>query len=460
MAIAFRCTGCRHAFRVHNHLAGKRIKCAQCGDSLIVPSESTHESENATWNDDATSHRVVTPVAEAAPPPPRPPSQTSGYSAAVEDASSALGEVAEAPASHIRRRRRRGMPLYGWAIMLLGIAACVVLAVIAFKNEVIRIRSGSDDDRVVSASKLSRDASPSEKNETATVEPSQRAPLSGTAVDEPSTADTPAVTAATAAVEQNARERGEAALQKAMARSGGDADEGVVGDIDQASKAKADGEIRPNQPVVVRRTTRLRDESDKESFVHDRTEGRFLKFEEGMARVALEIRIGDEVTGRMPARDLDFGHPVDLDDVDAIRALKAAGAKLASDRIGYIERLECPFKMTDELLEHCAKLPRLVAINANFSGVSDAGLAHLKGHNRLKELLLSQTSITDAGLAHLATIATLEKLDLEETKITDAGLAHLYALDKLKQVALRKTAVTDNGVAELKKNRALKSVKF
>ncbi len=215
--------------------------------------------------------------------------------------------------------------------------------------------------------------------------------------------------------------------------------------------ATADGEIRPNQPVVVRRTTRFRDESDKESFVHDRTEGRFLKFEEGMAQVALEIRIGDEVTGRVPARDLDFGRPVDFDDVDAVRALKAAGAKLTSDRIGYIERLECPFKMTDELLEHCSKLPRLVAINANFSGVSDAGLAHLKGHKRLKELLLSQTSITDTGLAHLATIATLEKLDLEETKITDAGLTHLYALEMLKQVALRKTAVTEKGVAESEK---------
>ena len=105
-----------------------------------------------------------------------------------------------------------------------------------------------------------------------------------------------------------------------------------------------------------------------------------------MARVALQIRIGDEVTGRVPALDLDFGRPVDLDDVDAIRVKTAA--QVTSDRIGYIERLECPFKLTDELLEHCAKLPRLAAINANFSGVTDAGLAHLKGHKRLKELLL------------------------------------------------------------------------
>ena len=41
-----------------------------------------------------------------------------------------------------------------------------------------------------------------------------------------------------------------------------------------------------------------------------------------MARVALQIRIGDEVTGRVPARDLDFGRPVDLDDVDAVARSK------------------------------------------------------------------------------------------------------------------------------------------
>ncbi len=461
MAIAFRCTGCGHAFRVHDHLTGKRIKCAQCGASLVVPSESTHESQNVAWNDPAARDHGPTPVAAAAPAPPRPPVQTSGYFAPVEGASSAL--VAEATGTHEnRRRRRRGMPIYGWATMLAGIAACVVLAVMVFTNDSLRFRARSDDDRVVSASKSPLDASLSEQNATATVEPRQPTPPNGNAVDETATVDTPADSAATVATQPNARERGEAVLQNAIDRPTGDDEAGAIADGDRASssRTKADGEIRPNQPVVVRRTTRFRDESDKESFVHDRTEGRFLKFEEGMARVALQIRIGDEVTGRVPALDLDFGRPVDLDDVDAIRALKSTGAKLTSDRIGYIERLECPFKLTDELLEHCAKLPRLVAINANFSGVSDAGLAHLQGHKRLKELLLSQTSISDAGLAHLATIATLEKLDLEETKITDAGLAHLYALEKLKQVALRKTAVSEKGVTDLKKNRSLRSIKY
>ncbi len=436
MAIAFRCTGCGHAFRVHDHLTGKRIKCAQCGASLVVPSESTHESQNVTWNDSAAERRGPTPVAAAASAPPRPPVQTSGYFAPVEGACSSPAEVADATAGHeIRRRRRRGMPLYGWLVMLLGLAACVVLAVMALESDAFRLRGNrAGNDRALSESKSSLDAVSPKQIETVTVERPQ--PASPAASD--------------------------AGLDAAGTSGGqGQIDETLADQGESKSKpAAADGEVRANQPIVVRRTTRFRDESDQESFVHDRTEGRFLKFEEGMARVSLEIRIGDEVTGRVPAHDLDFGRPVDLDDVDAVRALKTAGAKLTSDRIGYVERLECPFKMTDELMEHAAKLPRLVAINANFSGLSDAGLAHLEGHKRLKELLLSQTSITDAGLAHLATIATLEKIDLEETKITDAGLAHLFVLDKLQQIALRKTAVTEKGVADLKKNRSPRSVKF
>ncbi len=86
MAIGFRCTGCGHAFRVHDHLTGKRIKCARCGASLVVPSESTRESQNATWNDHAAGDHGPTPVAAAAPAPPRPPVQTSGYFAPVEGA--------------------------------------------------------------------------------------------------------------------------------------------------------------------------------------------------------------------------------------------------------------------------------------------------------------------------------------------------------------------------------------
>jgi hypothetical protein len=439
---------------VHDHLAGKRIKCAQCGTSLVVPVESAQSAPVAEVPDGPPPRRRgATPMVAAVPAPARPPISAPAESSAAEREADAFTEVAAAVGTQpIHTRRRRGMPLIGWAAIFIGVTACIVLAVMVFTNDKWRWGiSRVANDRAANAA----DSSP----EKAVEKPLSTSPPSES-VDDRSIANSTTQVAPPAQFGANARSRGEAALQAAMTQAEGEADSTANEDRSARASANVNNEVQPNQRVVVRRVTRFRDENDKESFVHDRTEGRFLKFEEGMARVALEIRIGEEMTGRVPAQDLDFGRPVALDDVDAIAALKKAGAKLTADRVGYIERLECPFKMTDELMELAARLPRLVAINANFSGVTDAGLAQLKGHKRLRELLLSQTAITDTGLAHLAAIGTLEKLDLEETKITDAGLAQLVALDKLRQVALRKTGVTDAGVAELKKNRSLRSVKF
>ena len=206
MAIAFRCTGCRHPFSVHDHLAGKRIKCAQCGTSLLVPLESAQSAPVAEVPDGPPPRRrAATPVVAAAPPPPRPPIQASGYPVSDGGASSALAEVAEATATHeIRRRRRRGMPIYGWATMLVGIGACVVLAVIVFKNETLRFRGRTEDNPRRECDKTSLNASSAEQNATATVEPSQPTPPTGNAVDEASTADTPAATTATVATKPNA----------------------------------------------------------------------------------------------------------------------------------------------------------------------------------------------------------------------------------------------------------------
>jgi hypothetical protein len=431
MAIAFRCTGCRHPFSVHDHLAGKRIKCAQCGTSLVVPVGSAQSAPVAEVPDGPPPRRRSSIVA-AAPAPPRQPAPP--VEPALEHDGAAFSEVAAAvgtPSIHVRRRR--GMPLVGWVVIFIGVTACVVLAVMVFQNDTWRAGVSR-----VANDTIARDADSHavEQLDDHKVGNESVATLQTSEGVDHSVANSTTVVTPPAQSRANARSRGDAALQAAIVQM-----ENGNDNNDPAYENKGDGnannDVQANQRIVVRQVTRFRDENDKESFVHDRTEGRFLKFDDGMARVALEIRIGEETTGRVPAQDLDFGRPVELDDVDAIAALKKAGAKLTADRLGYTERLECPFKMTDELFELAARLPRLAAINANFSGVTDAGLAHLKGHKRLKELLLSQTAITDAGLAHLAAIPTLEKLDLEETNITDAGLLHLVAHDKLRQGALR-----------------------
>ena len=60
------------------------------------------------------------------------------------------------------------------------------------------------------------------------------------------------------------------------------------------------------------------------------------------------------------------------------------------------------------------------------SQVTDAGLVHLKGLTKLRELYLDETKVTDAGLEHLAGLTNLQKgLNLTLTQITDAGVAEL-----------------------------------
>lgn len=106
-----------------------------------------------------------------------------------------------------------------------------------------------------------------------------------------------------------------------------------------------------------------------------------------------------------------------------------------------------------------AELARLAPLHANLhalnlsrSGVTDAGLAHLREMKNLARLDLSNTAIGDAGLAHLAELRRLEYLNLYGTPVTDEGLRHLASIPTLRRVFLWQTAVTDEGVAFLQES--------
>jgi hypothetical protein len=62
-----------------------------------------------------------------------------------------------------------------------------------------------------------------------------------------------------------------------------------------------------------------------------------------------------------------------------------------------------------------------------YTGVTDAGLEHLKGLSNLEALLLNGTHVTDAGLEHLKELTNLEWLAVRDTRVTDEGA------DRLKQ---------------------------
>ena len=59
------------------------------------------------------------------------------------------------------------------------------------------------------------------------------------------------------------------------------------------------------------------------------------------------------------------------------------------------------------------------------TNISDAGLVHLEGLNKLYNLDLSRTRVGDAGLVHLRRLPRLSMLDLASTKVTKGGVKEL-----------------------------------
>jgi internalin A len=93
-------------------------------------------------------------------------------------------------------------------------------------------------------------------------------------------------------------------------------------------------------------------------------------------------------------------------------------------------------KMTDASLEAIGRLTKLEELRIGGAGISDRGLAHLKGLTRLKHLSLGggNLQISDAGLSFLKGMRELEDLDLAGWHFSDEGLAELRELKNLKTV--------------------------
>jgi hypothetical protein len=93
---------------------------------------------------------------------------------------------------------------------------------------------------------------------------------------------------------------------------------------------------------------------------------------------------------------------------------------------------------SDTILAHVGRLRRLGRLDARYTRVTDAGLAHLRGFSELRSLSCSGTpGLTDAGVAHLSGLGRLESLSIEgPTRIEGSGLAHLASLNRLRFLAI------------------------
>lgn len=82
-------------------------------------------------------------------------------------------------------------------------------------------------------------------------------------------------------------------------------------------------------------------------------------------------------------------------------------------------------RITDAVIETLADMPRLRRLDLRGTGVTDAGLAKLRGHGALEELVLAQTRLTDSALETLLDLPALEKLWLWESGVSPDALARL-----------------------------------
>jgi len=96
-----------------------------------------------------------------------------------------------------------------------------------------------------------------------------------------------------------------------------------------------------------------------------------------------------------------------------------------------------------------ASFPKLCDLELNNTKTTDVGVAHLTTLTRLKDLGLRQTRVTDSGIARLAALRPLESLDLGETAVTDQGAAAVVAMSSLRGLGLDGTKVGDEGLAKI-----------
>ena len=71
---------------------------------------------------------------------------------------------------------------------------------------------------------------------------------------------------------------------------------------------------------------------------------------------------------------------------------------------------------------HVSWTPESHGLELNKTPISDGGLQHLAGMNKLTHLTITSTAIGDEGFRHLAGLRNLERLDAAETRITGKAL--------------------------------------
>ncbi|WP_237722547.1 leucine-rich repeat domain-containing protein [Singulisphaera acidiphila] len=147
-----------------------------------------------------------------------------------------------------------------------------------------------------------------------------------------------------------------------------------------------------------------------------------------------------------------------------------------------LERLNLSSPVADADLVNLSRLTnlRLLRLNGGGNGITDEGLANLKGLTELRELILRNSQVTGTGLtalqgmiamadlklinSHLETLEPLQRMTglkslwIHRSPLDDRGLKHVENLKSLQYLSLEDTRITDDGLKSLLDLRGLREV--
>jgi internalin A len=118
-------------------------------------------------------------------------------------------------------------------------------------------------------------------------------------------------------------------------------------------------------------------------------------------------------------------HPEQVTD-EALQALREIGRLCTLDQANERQRLEILAPLADEV-ESPARDGEIKFLDLSKCPITDAGLAHLKGLDKLETLDLSETKVTARGLAALKELPKLDDLYLPDLELSAADLRPLKA---------------------------------
>jgi len=138
---------------------------------------------------------------------------------------------------------------------------------------------------------------------------------------------------------------------------------------------------------------------------------------------------------------------------DSVKAITDAGGRVSQISAAGPEK-EINFSLSgkevsDEILQHVAKVENVIWLNLRGTKITDKGLANIAGMETLVRLHLEKTQIGDEGLKHLVGLKNLTYLNLYATNVTDAGVVNLEPLSGLKKLYVWQSKVTEEGIKAL-----------